>query len=140
MNIKQDIQQGEAVLKSHRDTLEKIKVLEEKKDDKAMLEFLVAMYKADYEGKCLSIEARLSNLKKQRIIEFEKESAEANAKMDDILKQSSVWFGKEPLGITKALGDACASVVPFMDQEKKNDLYFEIKGHLIFLSKTYQKK
>lgn len=138
--LEQEIKQGETILAEHKEALSKMKHLEEKKDDRAMLLFLVDIFKADYEGRCLSVETRLARLKKERLLEFERMSAESNMNMSKVLTRAKEFFGKDPKSVTAKMESLYHEYKPFMEQERKNEIFFELKGHIDFLTKTYQNK
>ncbi|MEK6877979.1 MAG: hypothetical protein AABY22_00145 [Nanoarchaeota archaeon] len=140
MTLKQQIAQGTEILLAHKKLLSDISILIEKKDDKAMLAFLLDIQKMESEDRIKNVESRLNSLKKDYIIQFEKDSAECNMNMEDVIKVVDKWIGKEPLGITDQILPLIALVRPFMDQERKNDIYSELKGHLNFLKNTYRNK
>lgn len=138
--LEQEIKEGEAVLAGHREALDKMKLLEDRKDDKGMLFLLVDIFKSDYEGKCLSIQTRLAMLKREQVMEFERRSAESNMNMDKILTRTKEFFGKDPKSVTAKMEALYHEYKPFMEQGRKNEIFFELKGHIDFLTKTYQKK
>lgn len=143
MTLKEQLIQGNAILQSCKDMLTKITELEQNKNDKATLEFLLDIQKLEFEDRVKNTEARLEQIKKQFLIEFELQSAEANSKIEVVIFDAQKYIGKEPKNITdkiQPLIDMWDASKPYMEQEKKNDLYFELKAHLKFLKETYQKK
>lgn len=138
--LEQEIKEGENILAGYSEALEKMRALEEKKDDKAMLHFLVEIFRADYEGKCLSVATRLARLKKDQVFEFERRSAEANMNIEKILTRTKEYVGKEPKSVTSKMEALYLEYKPFMEQGRKNEIFFELKGHIDFLKNTYQDK
>lgn len=138
--LEQEIKTGEGFLKAYRETLAKMQTLNEKKDDKATLYFLLDLIKSEYEGKCLSVETRLLQLKKEQVLEFERMSAESNMNMSKVLTRAKEFFGRDPKSVTAKMESLYHEYKPFMNQGRKNEIFFELKGHIDFLTKTYQNK
>ena len=109
MTTRQSIEYGESLLKEQRSTLEKIGYLQESKDDKKTLEFLLEYLRLDLEGRVAESERKLSGLRKKYEVEFEKASYEANSKMDSLIAAISEYIGKEPLTVTERIGPVVAA-------------------------------
>lgn len=138
MSLKQQIAQNEEKLKQYRDFVDAIDLLEQSKDDKKAIAFLLELQKLEFSGRIERGEKNLEILKKQRMVEFEMESAEANLRMDKLIPEISKWIGKDPVGVTcniEPLVKAYESERDGISQERRNELYFGLKGHYDFLTK-----
>ena len=88
-----------------------------------------------------SIQIKLSALNKQYMIEFEKDSAVANKNINSIILKARQYIGKEPLGVSSKIDEAVKKIEAdqFMDQEVKNDLYFDLAAHIDFFKNKVKK-
>ena len=79
------------------------------------------------------IEQRLVKLNKEFLVSFEKESQEANEKMPTAIMLGQKYVGNEPMAISSEIERLIAEVkAGEMDQERKNDVYFELFRHINF--------
>lgn len=143
MTLKQQIAQNEEKLKQYREFIDTIDLLIETKDDKKSLEFLLKIQFLEFTGRIERGEKQQELLKKQRMVEFEAESAEANLRIDRMAVELSKWIGKDPLGVTckiEPLVKAYEAERDGISQERRNELYLEMRGHWEFLTKTYKNK
>ena len=136
--LQKEIAEGEKILTEQKNKLDLLQY--NRGNTENIVKMLVEDYKSRCEERISSVSARLESLRTKRIAELEAQSAECNARLDFILKEAATWKGKEPKAITEAMEIACGLFEPYMDQEKKNELYFAVKGHLKFLNDTYQDK
>ena len=138
MNLKAQIKANEEKLKQYRDFIDTIDLLVENKDDKKAIEFLLKVQFLEFTGRIERGEKNLDALKKQRMLEFELESAEANLRMDKLIPEISKWIGKDPVGVTvkiEPLVKAYESEKDGITQERRNELYLALKSHYEFLTK-----
>ncbi len=143
MNLKAQIAQNEEKLSKYKKEVEDINDLLRIKNDPKSVEFLLNLRKMDKESAIAIGESKQEILKKQRMAEFELESAEANLRLDKLITEISKWIGKEPMGVTSKIGplvEAYKAEMVGISQERRNELYFELKGHLNFLTNVYQNK
>lgn len=143
MTTKQSIEYGENLLREQRSILEKIILLQESKDDKRTLEFLLEYLRLDLEGKADESEKKLERLRKQYEVEFEKNSYVVNSQIDWLVSNVSDWIGGEPVSVTDRVSDVVAAYEKEkagMSQEQRNEIYFELKRHYDFLTKVYNPK
>ena len=79
--------------------------------------------------------SRLEKLRGQYAVELENESAEVNTKIFEMIMNANRYIGKEPVAISdkiKALVEEFRANKDTIDQERKNDLYFELGDHIAF--------
>lgn len=139
-NLKQQIQQGEQMLTEYNGILEKIKTLKEVKDDKAMLEFLLDIQKLEIESRALNVSARLAKLKNEYAIQFEQDSMKCNIHIDKLIQQGMKFIEGigYPLEVIKKIRTLIAKWDMDLDQETKNNIYFELEGAVNFLTNDYK--
>lgn len=143
MSLKQQIAQNEEKLKQYRDFVDAIDLLEQSKDDKKAIAFLLDIQRLEFSGRIERGEKNLEILKRQRMVEFETESAEANLRMDKLIPEISKWIGKDPVGVTckiQPIVEAYGREKGDYTQEQRNEVYLELRGHWKFLNETYQNK
>lgn len=143
MTLRQKIRSNESKLKTYIEFLDTITLIQENKDDKAAIEFLVKCQILDFESRIKNVKENLEKDKKVYIVEFEKQSAECNFLIQDVVREVCKWIGREPLGVTeniKPLTDKFKKDAFWseLSQEERNDVYFELKGHLNFLKNVYK--
>lgn len=142
MTTKESIQVGERLLDGYK------KMMERMNDAQTIDEVLACLRDIEKEKlneRIVNIEAKLAPLRKQYLVEFEKQSAEANMRIDSVIKEGKKWDGKEPLTITNELMNEITSFELYnmdangqkddrvMPQEMRNEIYSKIVGHLNFL-------
>lgn len=140
MTTKQSIEYGENLLKEQKYLLEKIGFLQESKDDKKTLEFLLEYLRLDLEGKVADSERKLKALRDKYEVEFEKASYLANAEIAWFINWAKGYGLKEPVSVTEKLADIVATYErekATMSQEQRNAIYSELVQHRNFLTKTY---
>ncbi len=135
MTTKDKISFGEKMLKEYSDMLDTIKLLEWNKNDFNSIMFLLNVQRLEYESRVDGVKSKLEKLKKEYVVEFEKDSSETNVKIQDVVAESKKYIGKEPLGVTdeiKPLTDKFTDNKGWMDmsQEDRNGVYFKLKSHL----------
>jgi hypothetical protein len=139
--LKQQIQQGEQMLTEYNGILEKIKTLQEVKDDKAMLEFLLDIQKLEIESRALNVSAKLAKLKNDYALQFERDSAICNISIDKLIAEGMKFTST--IGYPEAIINKIRTLISAwnidLDQEKKNDIYFELKAAIDFLNNDYKK-
>ncbi len=147
--LKQHIQLGEKLLKSYRTIIDEISLVNSKKEllirnrtyCDCGIGILLDIEKRKLEEKILTIEGKLSESRKRYMEEFELDSAECNQHFDSVLSKAKAYFGREPKGISDKLEELIKRwefAKNDIEQEEKNDIYFEIKGIIEFFKK--QKK
>ena len=139
---KQQIINGEKLYHQYKFITEGIdKVVGEQGDNALQFEvfmkdamlILLAIEKVTYTERINQIVPKLEQLKKQYAVEFEKESAEVNVQMEKVIENAKKYIGQEPLAISAKIADCIARTEEgAMDQERKNDIYFALKGHVNF--------
>lgn len=141
MTLKQQIESNDSRLKQYKDFLDAIDLLEQSKDDKKAIAFLLDVQKLEFSGRVERGEAEQERLKKQYMVVFEQESAEANSQIDKIIELLKKYVGKEPRGVTDKIQplimeyNLLKNSEAGLSQEKRNEIYFELKGHYMFLTK-----
>lgn len=135
MTLKQLIKFNDDKLKQYKDFVDTIDVLMKNKDDKKSIELLLEIQKLEFEGRIERGESEQVRLRKERTLEFERESMEANSKIAEMIEKVSKFIGKDPIGITKNIGPLVDSYnTDNLTQEMRNDIYFELKGHYTALT------
>lgn len=117
--------------------------MQESKDDKKTLEFLLEYLRLDLEGKVADSERKLKSLRGKYEVEFEKASYLANAEVEWFINWAKEQVGKEPVSVTEKLSDIVATYErerESMSQEQRNAIHFELVQHRNFLTKTYNPK
>ena len=138
-STKETITTGEALLAKYNGLIKEI-------DDAGdvtlvLLRVLAKIAKSEFSERIDSIQKKLSALNKQYMIEFEKDSAVANKNINSIILKARQYIGKEPLGVSSKIAEAVKKIEAdnFMDQESKNDIYFELSAHIDFLKNKVKK-
>ena len=136
---KETITTGEALLAKYNGLIKEI-------DDAGdvtlvLLRVLAKIAKSEFSERIDSIQKKLSALNKQYMIEFEKDSAVANKNINSIILKARQYIGKEPLGVSSKIDEAVKKIEAdqFMDQEVKNDLYFDLAAHIDFFKNKVKK-
>jgi len=141
MTLKQLIKFNDDRLKQYKDFVDTIDVLMKNKDDKKSIELLLEIQKLEFEGRIERGESEQVRLRKERVLEFERESMETNSKITEMIEKASKFIGKDPIGVTSKIGPLIDSYnVDNLTQEMRNDIYFELKGHYYFLTNSSKTK
>lgn len=130
------IQEGERHLAEKKHFLEKISralELENKTNPHTGVMVLLEIEHAKFQEAVATITQRLEKLQKDFLQSFEAQSAEVNQKLGGALMMASQLVGKEPLAITEKIGVLAAQLKTEEDQEAKNDLFYEMMGHVNFI-------
>lgn len=138
MTLRQVIKESETKLKTYKDFVDTIEMLNVNKNDKKTLEFLLGIQKLELESKIMNVEGRLAKAKKDRLWEMEQQSSECLVKIGGVVLEAKKYVGQDPVGVTDKLLPLIDrfrndGVWMSMSQEERNDVYFELKGHLNFL-------
>lgn len=137
MTTKESIQAGEELLKRYQSIVDasegKYSIAPMTIEDK--INILLAIEKDKLVERIKTISGRLVPLKKQYLLEFEMESAEANLRAESIVSQLRGFFGKEPKVITEQVENEINNhnLKENLSQEERNEFYGRMKGHLNFL-------
>ena len=114
-------------------------------EDSHAVQYLLQIQITDTEDKIANTHKKLELGRRDWESEMDRHSAEVNCHQKKIFDDAFSLFNKEPLGITdkmKALVKELADFdgTPEQIQEKKNDVYFELKAHIQFIRTRYNKK
>ena len=142
MRLRDKIKDGEARLETYKKIIGDIQGWNATgRDVAAGLHILLSIHELQYTEKYRTIQAQMGPLRSDYLVEFEKESQEVNTKMEALLTEAKKYSGKEPLNVTQKIDDLVHLVehVKDMEQERKNDTYFEIKGNLDFVKNHIEK-
>lgn len=111
----------------------------------ASVQYLLQIQLDDAEDKITNTKRKLELAYRDWEAEMDRQSAEVNMHQKKIFNDAFSYLDKEPLGITnkmksklKELGDFTGT--PEQIQEKKNEVYFELKAHIQFIRTRYNKK
>lgn len=143
MTLQQKIDSNEEKLSQYKSFVDTIDLLMKNKDDQKSIEFLLEIQRLEFSGRIERGEKEQSNLRKQREAEFEAQSAEANLKLEGLIREISKFIGKDPVSITgkiQPIVEAYEKEKSDYTQWQRNAVYFELKGHFDFLTKTYKHK
>lgn len=146
--LKDEIAEGEALLKKYKDILAGIAKLPRPEPTDGSAELTMADH--HYKGTLLvldiesikitdrvpQIEKRLAELKKQYDLEFEKTSTEVNARMGIVLNEARQYRGMDPVGISSKIEALVGRYNEELEQEERNDIYDQLKGHNAFMRKA----
>ena len=136
--LKQHIQRGEEVAGKYRDLIER---MDTASTDTEKIDILLVIEKIRFKERMINIEDKLFKSRKQYVEEFEKDSAECNLRMEEILSKAKNYLDREPKGISDKLSELIKRwefAKDDIEQEEKNDIYFEVEGIIGFFKK--QKK
>ena len=129
---KNQILQGEALLeKDKKILLGVLKPSEYIPNLKAALQYL-------FEERVHNVENRLAGLRKKYEVEFERESAECNSKLSEVIVMAKKLIGRDPVAISakiEAILKKYDGTMP-SDQEERNDDFYELLGHIDFFHKN----
>ena len=92
-----------------------------------------------YEERIHNTIGRLTKLKDQWAVEFEKESAEANTRMPAVLANSEKYITREPKAIAdkiKAILEKYKDSSAIIPQEERNDDFYDLIDHIKFMNKN----
>lgn len=136
-NTKKQLEAYQMRITEYENIIDNIALIQANKDDKKAVELLLELQKIEFEGRMDRGKTELAMLKKKYVAEFENDSAEANQEIDNLINKITPFVGKEPIGVTmhvKPLLDAYAAEKENITQERRNDIYSELKGHYMFLT------
>lgn len=107
--------------------------------------FLLQIAIGENDDKIVNTRKHLAASRREWEYEMDRESTEVNAHQQQIFSDAFTYLNKEPMAITekmKALLDSIAKFegTPEQLQERKNDVYFELKAHIQFIRTRYNKK
>lgn len=138
MTPKQKIEEGEKLLSEYEGILTGINEVQEKFDMEKALSVVIRIDKIKITERRDKIKERLDEKKKEYLEEFEKLSQECNLQMNNMVAQAKTYFGKEPAGISAQMQDLVKKYEEKksdIEQEEKNSIYEELKGHCRFMKK-----
>lgn len=148
MTTKQNLANGEEALKQVTDTLTALAEIDDAlgtplPDDAQgrATKFLISIQLIEFESRKQTITIKLAKLRKEYVLEFEKQSIEANNHMPTVIAQAKPFIGKPPLQITELIApliEYCEEHGDDITQEDRNEVYFKLKGHVNFMQKTYK--
>ena len=133
--LKQHIHEGEELLAKYQHIIRRIDTAPE---EPVGIKVLLDIEKIQLEKKITNIEGKLSQARKQYMEEFEKDSAECNLRMEEILSKAKKYLDREPKGISDKLSELIKRwefAKDDIEQEEKNDIYFEVEGIIGFFKK-----
>lgn len=133
---KQNILTGEKLLAQKQGFLDRANAYTD--NEPVGVRLLVDMKKVELEEQVATITQRLEKLRKQYIVEFEAESKEANEKMGTAIMLGKRIDGKEPVAISGKVQELIEEVKTCEDQERKNDIFYELQGHIKFLKEKVE--
>ena len=99
----------------------------------AGIQLLLDITKVELEDHIANISDRLAKERKRYIIEFEAESKETNENIGKMVIIGSQYAGKDPLAITDKIQELIAEYKTQPEQERKNDIFYEISDHIKIL-------
>lgn len=131
---KQSILQGEKLLETDKKFASEIASAQDSEFKGALLHL--------FNERIQNIEARLTKLRAQWAVEFEKESAEANTRMPALLASAKKYIGMNPVAISTKI----EAIIRYYedggqtyDQETRNDHYYELIQHVRFMNSQTSK-
>lgn len=147
MKLKQQIKEGEKLLDIY---IRRINQIDDGLvDDKdapnfRAIGFLLNCEKERLLERAKEIEKRLVGLRRQWEQEMDVQAAEANMHMDKIIMDATSFIGHEPVGVTSLLQPLIVEFIDMhdgkrVDQERKNEIYMALKGHVNFLTKKLKR-
>lgn len=84
-----------------------------------------------------NVESRLTQLRSQWAVEFEKESAEANTRMPALLATAKEYIDKQPIAVSSKIEEIInrhENLNYNRDQEQYNDDFYELIQHVRFMN------
>ena len=138
MTSKQKIEEGEKLFAEYDGILTGINEMQSAFDLEKAITLLLKVEKIKIAERREKIKERLDEKKKEYLEEFEKLSQECNLQMNNLVAQAKTYFGKEPIGISAQMEDLVKKYEEKksdIEQEEKNFIYEELKGHCRFMKK-----
>lgn len=119
--------------KFHKQKSDFLDLISKSCDIEAKINAIISILKYNLEDEIRTIEHKIPALKSNWIQSFEAESAEVNHKLGGALMMAQKLVGQEPLVITDKIGELIPKLKAAEDQEEKNDLFYEMMGHVNFI-------
>ena len=129
---KKQILHGEELLKKDSEILQRISNVD------ATHKEIQAALCCLYAERVRNVEARLEGLQKKYEVEFERESAECNGHLYEIIAKAKKYVDMDPVAISdkiKAILEKYESAEDPPEQEERNDDFYELLKHMDFFEK-----
>ena len=143
MKLSQQINDGERLLNIYQKRIDDIDnglIDDQNAPNAKAIRFLLNSEKENLGEKMTNISNRLKKLYRDYELQMDQISAECNANMDKTIEIAKRFYGKDPAAVTEKLKPLIDEYERFdvIDQERKNDIYTELKQHNLFLQKIHR--